>query len=493
MEQGKVWLVGAGPGDMGLFTLRGKQVLEQAEVVVYDRLIGNVLSLMPPDAEWIDVGKAAGYHKRTQQEICEILLEQAKQNKRVVRLKGGDPFLFGRGGEELDFLQKHGVSVEVVPGVTSSLAVPCYGGIPVTHREVSSSLHIFTGHQKEGGLPLDFPTIAKLSGTLVFLMGVSSLSTICTELVQNGMPSDTPAAILENGTLARQRRVVGTLATLPVLAAQAQIGTPAIIVVGVVCALASELDWAANRPLHGASVLVTRMREKSGTLAVRLQDLGAEVRLLPAIETVEIPVDGTAFREALFAHDWLVFSSPSAVTFFFQNLQSAKTDLRQLSRQKIAAVGKATATALAERGLLVDLMPETAYGKKLAEAVAKALQPGQRALVFCPENQQSDTVDTLQSLTTQVTPFPLYRTEYPAFMGRAESGDLAVFTSASCVKGFCNSIGTIPAGITAVCIGEKTAEAAREVFFDVQVSDVPSIDSLLEKVITIHQERNERQ
>ena len=251
MKQGKVWLVGAGPGDMGLLTLKGKEALEQADVVLYDKLVGTgILNMIPDSAQKINVGKCAGNHTMPQAEINLLLLSEAQKGNHVVRLKGGDPFLFGRGGEELELLEKHHIPFEVVPGVTSAVSVPAYAGIPVTHRNFASSVHIITGHKKaDENDALDFTALSQLEGTLVFLMGVSALDNICSGLVQAGKSADTPAAILEQGTTAHQRRIVADLKTLPEKAKQANIQTPAIIVVGTVCTLAEQFAWGRKTSL----------------------------------------------------------------------------------------------------------------------------------------------------------------------------------------------------------------------------------------------------
>ena len=259
MNQGKVWLVGAGPSDAELLTVKAKRVLEQAEVVVYDRLVGDSILLMMPDtAEKIDAGKRSGNHTMPQEEMNRLLLRKAQEGKRVVRLKGGDPFLFGRGGEELTLLAEHGIPYEVVPGVTSAIAVPAYNGIPITHRDFASSVHIITGHKKKDEpLELDFATLAKLEGTLVFLMGVSALGDICDGLMHAGKAKDTPAALLSRGTTSRQARLVSTLEKLPEELHAHPLMTPAIIVIGEVCALADQFAWYEKLPLSGKKIIVT--------------------------------------------------------------------------------------------------------------------------------------------------------------------------------------------------------------------------------------------
>ena len=277
--RGKVTLVGAGPGDPGLLTLKGRRALEQAEVVVYDRLVSPaILAMIPPKARTIDVGKEASHHKVPQHQINQILLEEALAGHNVVRLKGGDPFVFGRGGEELEGLAELGISFEEIPGVTSAIAAPAYAGIPVTHRDYCSSVHIITGHQREGKpLAIDFEALARTRGTLIFLMGVTAMPAIVEGLLQAGMPLDTPAAMVENGTTSAQRRCDATLATLPERAAAMGIHSPAIIVVGEVCALASRLCWFDKLPLLGQKILVTRPRDRAGTLSEKLRALGADV------------------------------------------------------------------------------------------------------------------------------------------------------------------------------------------------------------------------
>ena len=259
MKQGKVWLVGAGPGDIGLFTLKGMEILSQADVVVYDSLVGQgVLAKIPPSARLINVGKRADRHTMKQEQINQVLLEEAQKGYRVVRLKGGDPFLFGRGGEELELLTANGIPYEVVPGVTSSIAVPAYNGIPVTHRDFCSSVHIITGHRRAGReYDIDFQALVNTRGTLVFLMGIAALNDICQGLLDAGMDPKMPAAVLQKGTTSDQKRVVATVATLKEEVERQGIETPAIIVVGRVCQLSEEFGWYERLPLAGWKVLVT--------------------------------------------------------------------------------------------------------------------------------------------------------------------------------------------------------------------------------------------
>lgn len=359
---GKVTLVGAGPGDPGLLTRKGLEALEKADVVVYDRLVSPaILALMPEGAVKINVGKEASRHPVPQEQINRILLEQAQQGHNVVRLKGGDPFLFGRGGEELELLAEHRIPFEEVPGITSAIAAPAYGGIPVTHRDCCSSLHIVTGHQRAGKeLAIDFEALVRTGGTLVFLMGVSALPTICAGLLDAGMAPDTPAAVVERGTTPAQRRVSATLAELPRAAEAAAVQSPAVIVVGDVCALADQFDWFDHLPLKGKRVVVTRPRERAGTLSARLRALGADVWEYPCIATVPIPpcpdVDGAL--ERLSGYEWLALTSPAGVDAVWACLDGKGLDARALGGLKLAAIGPGTAKALAGHGLRADYVPE---------------------------------------------------------------------------------------------------------------------------------------
>ena len=399
MSTGKVWLVGAGPGDAGLFTIKGMETLQQAEVVVYDSLVGQeILSRIPESARCINVGKRASHHTMPQEQINQVLVEEAKKGHRVVRLKGGDPFLFGRGGEELELLVKEGIPYEVVPGVTSPIAVPAYNGIPVTHRDFTSSVHIITGHKKQGAAyDIDFDALVRTKGTLVFLMGVSALSDICQSLLQAGMDQDMPAAILQKGTTAGQKRIVATVSTLEEEVKKQGIETPAIIVVGKVCALAKEFAWHEKLPLSGYKVMVTRPRDLISSMASRLRLLGAEVLELPAIRTEPLK-DQTLLYKALKAVDtyqWIVFTSPTGVRIFFEELLKSATDIRKLAHLKVAAIGKRTKKALEERGFLLIICRRFSTERLLEEGSVRFVRERRK---FCFPVQKCAIRKSLQSL-----------------------------------------------------------------------------------------------
>ena len=484
---GNVILVGAGPGDPGLLTQKGRQALEQAQVVVFDRLVSPaILALIPPEAEAIDVGKESSHHLVPQDQINQILLDKALEGKRVVRLKGGDPFLFGRGGEELELLQEHGVPFQVVPGVTSALSAPAYAGIPVTHRDYCSSLHIITGHARAGAeLKIDFEALRRTKGTLVFLMGVSAMPRICQGLLDAGMDPDMPAAMVENGTLPRQRKVISTLAKLPQAAAEAKIKSPAIIVVGKVCQLSDRFDWFDGLPLKGKEVVVTRPADRSGTLSERLRQLGANVIEYPCIRTVPrepCPELDQAIA-SLSGYRWLVFTSPVGPEVFYQRLRAAGKDARALAGVKLAAIGPKTASVLARYGLEADLVPDTYDSDHLACAMAQVEGP----VLLCRASRGSNALpEIFRKNGIPFSDVPCYDTVYEnpkadALLPLLQKPVLVTFTSASTVRGFVESLpGADLSRVLGCCIGAQTAAEAKKYGIAVVTAEKATMDSLIE-------------
>ncbi|MCX5759886.1 MAG: uroporphyrinogen-III C-methyltransferase, partial [Candidatus Hydrogenedentes bacterium] len=345
-SKGLVWLVGGGPGDPGLITVKGLRCIVEADCLVYDSLCNPVLlDHARPDAERIYVGKRAGRHAMPQEEINEVLRRKAQEGKRVCRLKGGDPFVFGRGGEEASHLHKHGVRFEIVPGVTSAIAVPAYAGIPVTHREMTTSLRIITGHEdpSKPSSGLDWAEIAASQATLVFLMGVQNLRHIAARLIEHGRSCDTPAAVIADGTLPTQRTVVATLETIASSVAEAGLTPPAVLVVGEVASLRGELNWFENKPLFGRTIVVTRARTQASELAAALESLGAEVISAPVIRTESL-ADSEPMRKAAREAgraDWIVFTSVNGVDAFLDALINENMDVRALAKVRLAAIGPA--------------------------------------------------------------------------------------------------------------------------------------------------------
>jgi uroporphyrinogen III methyltransferase/synthase len=498
MKNGKVWLVGAGPSDPGLLTLKAKRLLEEADVILYDSLVGDgIMALIPAGVRLINVGKRAGHAVMRQEQINRVLLDEARQGHQVVRLKGGDPFLFGRGGEELELLCEHGIPFEIVPGVTSAVAVPAYAGIPVTHRDFCSSVHVITGHLKDDNKPhIDFEALVRLNGTLVFLMGIGALSYICRSLIEAGMSADTPAAVLEKGTTADQRRVVSTLQALPDEAEKQHITTPAIIIVGRVCSLAEKFHWAEDRPLGGARVIVTRPKEMASKLSKKLTDYGAEVLEIPAIRTAEIENNEELLSaiNRLSDYQWLVFTSQAGVEIFFDLLRRNKTDIRKLAGIKFAAIGSATEKAVTERGILVDCVPASYDSVSLGKVLAKTVQPGERLLIPRARIGSKELTKELDDSGIAYDDIPVYDTIYHSDhvlqlneLLKTKKIDFVAFTSASTVRGFVENAGSADyESLTAVCIGEQTAEEARKIGMKTYVSDEITIEGVAAKIIELH-------
>ena len=485
---GKIILVGAGPGGKGLLTLRGLEALGEADAVVYDRLVSEeILSLIPSSAEKIDAGKSPGSHPVPQPEINRILVEKAEEGKTVVRLKGGDPFVFGRGGEELDIPAEKGIPFEVVPGVTSAVAALSEAGIPVTARGVASSFHVITGHQK-GDEPLQIPfdALAKAGGTLVFLMGMGALPRLSEGLLSAGMDPETPAAIVENGARPEQRKLLSTLARLPEEAAAMGLHSPAVIAVGAVCGLSGRYDWREKLPLHGKKIIAGRSGSAEGKLLRLLERMGASVYDLPLIRTDPLP--GPVPPEILDSR-WLTFSSKVGVRCFFARLLESGLDTRALSGIKIAAVGRATAAALREKGILPDLIPEQFDGEHLGKALVERTEPFDLITLCEPESPSGTLRETLTAAGRTVRSLPLYRTaplplREPERVERMlREGVPAAFSSGSMARSLAASLpGMDFSGVTAFCIGRETGKAAREAGFRTVVAEEATLEGLAGKI-----------
>ncbi len=456
---GTVYLVGAGPGDEGLLTLRAAELLASADVILHDQLIAaRALERARSDAEMIDVGKVGGGEQVPQELTNELLVEHALAGRSVVRLKGGDPFVFGRGGEEAIACLERGITVEVVPGVTSGIAAPAYAGIPVTQRGVSSAVALITGHENpdKPQTQIDWPALAAFPGTLVFYMGVRSLERIAEQLIAGGRPAEQPAAVIERGSFPGQREVTGTLATIAQLAEQHSISAPAITVVGDVAALGEQINWrSAARPLAGVSVAVTRARAQASTLAARLAELGAEVIEAPAIriEPLNPPLPD------LSDYDLLCVTSPNGADQLFAALH----DARQLAGLNVAAIGPGTARALRSHGIEADIVPERSVAEALIEALADL--PVKRALIARAEEARGVLEDSLRQRGAEVDLLALYRTVAEpldqAARTAALGADYATFTSASSARFFHAAAGTLD-GPRLVSIGPVTSAQLAE-------------------------------
>ncbi len=480
---GKVYLIGAGPGDPGLITEKGRRAIERADVIVYDYLANKrLLSYARPEAEKIYVGKKGGCHTLSQEGINQLLVEKAREGKVVARLKGGDPFLFGRGGEEAEVLVEAGIPFEVVPGVTSAIAAPAYAGIPVTHREHTSTFSMVTGHEdptKETSA-IDWAALAKI-GTIAFLMGMKNLPRICENLIAAGKPAETPVAIIQWGSTPRQRVVTGTLADIVDRVKEAGLGPPSIILVGEVVKLREKLNWFEKRPLFGKRILVTRTREQASQLVETLEELGAECLEIPTIKIV--PPESFEELDRAIEHledfDWIVFTSVNGVKYFFDRLFEKGRDARALSRAKVAAIGTATAELIKDHGVLVDLLPKEFRAEGLIEALSQEDLRGKRILIPRALEAREILPEKLREMGAEVEVVPTYRTVLPEEEAEAarsalrEGVDVVTFTSSSTAKNLLRMLGDdareLLSGVTLASIGPITSETLRKAGFEPQI------------------------
>lgn len=521
MSAGKVYLVGAGPGDPGLITVAGLERIRAADVIVYDRLVSSrLLEYARPDAELVYVGKVAGdggtgnkeqgtrklSEGHDQESINRTLVEKAREERTVVRLKGGDPFVFGRGGEEAEALRSAGIEYEIVPGVTSAVAVPAYAGIPVTHRGVASSFAVITGHEdpEKTETAIDWAHLAKAVDTLVFLMGVRNLPDIVARLTENGRVPETPVAVIRWGTTPEQRTITGTLADIAARVEEAGLRPPAIAVVGEVVRLRETLSWFEDRPLFGKRVLITRTRRQASTLARLLADEGAIPVELPSIEIEPIedvervnlaiealvnskqqasncddkPTNRQADKTGRDGYAWVVFTSANAVELLFEHLAERGLDSRAFASALIAAIGPATARALAERGLRADVVPAEYVAEAVVEAMRSLVLPGERVLLPRAESARAELVRGLESLGATVDEVPIYRAAVPSeaspeVLAELREGriDVVTFTSSSTVRNLVAMLADASAleRPLIACIGPITAQTAREAGLRVDV------------------------
>ncbi len=469
-----VYLVGAGPGDPGLLTVKGRECIRRADVLVYDRLAAPaIVAEARPDCEKIYVGKQGGRHAMKQDDINALLVEQALSGRVVCRLKGGDPFVFGRGGEEAQVLVEHGIPFQVVPGVTAGIAAAAYAGIPVTHRNVATSVAFITGHEDptKAGTQLDWGKLAGAYGTLLFYMGMENLEEICRQLTAHGRAADTPVALIRWGTRPDQKTVTGTLATIVEVARAAQMGPPSMIVVGEVVTLREQLNWFETQPLFGQTVLVTRARAQASGLAERVRELGGQVWEFPAISIQEPrdwdPVDGAIGR--LGQYDWLVLTSQNGVEKFMARLHHSGRDARALAGLRIAAVGPATAEALWRYGLVADAVPPEFRASALLDELKTVMHPGARFLVARAETAATELAQDLRTAGAEADEIIVYRSvpatgDTAALQEALAQGTIqyATFASAATVRNLVEAVGAAAlASVRVAVIGQQTAEAAR--------------------------------
>ncbi len=501
MKQGKVYLVGAGPREPDLVTVRAVECLKKADVVIYDFLAApDLLKHVPEGAETIYVGKKGGNHTLSQDKINEVIVARAKQGRTIVRLKGGDPFIFGRGGEEAEVLAKAGIPFEVVPGVTSAVAAPAYAGIPLTHRLYTSSVAFVTGHEDptKKRSSIDWSKLATGVGTLVFLMGVKNLANIAEKLMAAGRDPKTPVALVRWGTTPQQTTVVGSLDTIVAKVQAAGLKPPATIVVGEVIKLRDTLNWFEKRALFGKTVVITRARAQASELVRRLTDLGAACLECPTIKVVP-PEDGSPLDAAidnLGTYDWLVFTSANGVSFFFERLYEKDKDVRALKDVSTAAIGPATAKRLRDFGLKSDIIPESYQAESVVEAFKQEPMNGKRVLLPRAKEARPVLPVELRKMGAIVDEIAAYQTEQArenvdVLIKRLEedSIDLLTFTSSSTVRNFKallphDRFESLIKGVTVASIGPITADTAKQLGFkvDIMAQDY-TIDGLCEAIL----------
>ncbi|HEU4599794.1 MAG TPA: uroporphyrinogen-III C-methyltransferase [Solirubrobacterales bacterium] len=476
---GVVYLVGAGPGDPGLMTARSLELIAAADAIFYDRLIPpGALSGARADAELVYVGKQPGVPSVPQEEIGERLIAAAREGKSVVRLKGGDPFVFGRGGEEGEALRAAGVEFEDVPGITAGVAAPAYAGIPVTHRDDASAVAFVTGHEdpEKDETALDWDALARFPGTLVFYMGVKRLTQNAASLIAAGRDPDEPAAAIERGTMAGQRTVGATLGAIAEAVAREEVKAPALIVVGAVARRREQLAWLERRPLHGRRIVVTRARAQASGLAATLRGLGAEVVELPAIR-IEPRIDSDEVRQTasgVGVYELICLTSPNGAHLLFEAIGDAGLDARALAGVTVAAIGPGTARALAEHGVVADVVAERFVAEGLVEALAGMDLGGARVLVARAAEARVVLPDALRERGAEVDVVALYETvrEEPEAeqVAAAQDADYVTFTSSSTVTNLVEALGDhFPSGARVVSIGPVTSEAARAAGLGVDV------------------------
>ena len=472
-KQGICYLVGAGPGDPGLVTLKAKECIETCDVLVYDALSSaELVGWTKKGCELIFAGKRAADHAIPQDQINAIIVEKTLQGKMVTRLKGGDPMIFGRGGEEAAELAEAGVLFEIVPGISSTIAGPAYAGIPVTHRDHCSQLTIFTGHEDptKGETSLDFDQLAKTPGTKVFVMGVSRLRGICEEFLKGGAMEDTPIALTRWATTGKHRTVQGTLATIADIVEEQNFQSPAVAVIGDVVRERDKINWFETRPLFGKRIVVTRTRQQAGGLSRRLRQLGADVIELPTIR-IEAPADKRDFADSVahaHTYDWLVFTSPNGVERFFDAFYATYEDARSLGGCRIAAIGPSTRDKIRDYHFAVDLLPEQFVAEGLLDAFQKESIEHQKILWVKAEETRDVIFDGLTEQGAIVDTCLAYRTvpetgdpTGAARQLREEGADLITFTSGSTVESFFKMGIPWPESCEAACIGPVTAKTFR--------------------------------
>lgn len=492
-EKGKVYLVGAGCGDPALITWKGLNLLRKCDTVLYDDLVASkLLEETKPDCEQIFVGKRYGKHSLPQEEIDALLIEKAKEGKTVVRLKGGDPFVFGRGGEEILALQAENIPYEVVSGVTSSIAVPAAAGIPVTHRKMARSFHVITGHTAADGettLTENLDTLAKLEGTLVFLMGLHHLEEITSGLMQGGKSAETPAAVISKGTTPQQKTIRAKLAELAAEVRKAELEAPAVIVIGETAGL--DFTGTIPHPLRGVKIGVTGTKSITHKLRDKLEDLGAEVAemdystLVPYRENAQLEEE----LQKISDYPWAIFTSPNGVEIFFDYLKKLKFDVRKLANLQFAVIGTGTAAALEKQGIYPAFLPEKYDVESLAKGICEKVEKDEKILILRAEQGSeilTEVLDEAEMTYTDVKIYDIHVDEEKRRFANAkvQEMDFITFASGSGVRGFMENGGSIPEGTKAVCIGASTAKMLKKYGdYEKITAETCNVDGVVEAIL----------
>jgi uroporphyrinogen III methyltransferase / synthase len=500
-KKGFVYLIGAGPGDPGLITVKGRECISRSDVILYDYLANDqLLQFAPPTAELIYAGKVGGAHNRGQDQINDLLLAKAREGKVVARLKGGDPFVFGRGGEECEALVEAGIPFEVVPGVTAGIGAPAYAGIPLTHRGVTTSVAFVTGHEHPGKevSDIDWQRLSLGNGTIVFYMGIKNLHHIAENLINYGRPPETPVALIRWGTRPEQEVLTGTLADIAELARQADFKAPAVTIVGEVVRLREKLRWFDNRPLFGKGVVVTRAADQAGGFAATLAARGAQVYECPTIEIIS-PDDSAPLDEAIFGlhyFDWLIFTSANAVLFFFSRLRELGLDSRAIGACRVCAVGPKTAASLAPYGITPDLVPSDYKGEGVVEAFSALDMAGKRVLFPRADRAREVIPAGLVGMGAELVAPVAYRNITPSALPdrtllalEEKRISCITFTSSSTVENLAGMVGEnrllrLLDGVAVAAIGPITAKTCRELGLEVHMEPAEyTVAALTEEIV----------
>jgi len=506
-KTGTVYLIGAGPGDPGLLTIKAKECIEHADVMVYDYLASPfLLNYAGKDAQIIYVGKKGGDHTLTQDKINLLLVEKAQQGLNVARLKGGDPFVFGRGGEEAQMLLSHGVPYEVIPGVTSAIAAPAYAGIPVTHRDHTSFVSFITGHEDptKKDTSMQWDVYAKSNATLVFLMGVKNLENIVKNLIKHGKPSDTPIALVRWGTTARQQTVTGTLDTIVERVKAANLKSPAVIIIGHVVSLRDELAWFDKRPLFGKKIVITRARAQASGLVSTLSKLGAQCIEIPTIQIIP-PEDIGPLKKSIkniHHYDWLIFTSVNGVNFFFETLFDMGKDVRILGHLKFACIGPVTKERLKDFGIVSDILPETYRAESVIDAFSSINIKNKKVLLPRAKKARTILPEELIKMGARVDEIAAYETRLNAerkeeLISLLENNgiDAITFTSSSTVSNFISLLESkdtkkLLKDVAIASIGPITSDTAKSLDIepDIEAKDY-TIQGLVDSLLTYYESK----